>query len=58
VDPSLAQLHSTNYPDLLHLQRLNQTEKKKKITVKDFKENKKTVDDDRNILYNMFVKFK
>jgi hypothetical protein len=36
----------------------DKTEKKKKITVKDFKENKKTVDDDRNILYNMYVKFK
>ena len=36
----------------------DKTEKHKKITVKDFKENKKTVDDDRNILYNMYVKFK
>ena len=26
--------------------------------MKDFKENKKTVDDDRNILYNIYVKFK
>ena len=36
----------------------DKTEKHKKITVKDFKENKKTVDDDRNILYNIYVKFK
>ena len=34
------------------------TEKTKKITVKDFKENKKTVDDDKNILYNVYVKYK
>ena len=30
----------------------------KKITVKDFKENKKTVDDDRNVLYNVYIKYK
>ena len=36
----------------------DKTEKRKKITVKDFKENKKTVDDDRNVLYNIYVKFK
>ena len=34
------------------------TEKTKKITVKDFKENKKTVDDDINVLYNIYVKYK
>ena len=34
------------------------TEKTKKITVKDFKENKKTVDDDRNVLYNVYIKYK
>jgi len=34
------------------------TEKTKKITVKDFKENKKIVDDDRNVLYNIYVKIK
>ena len=27
-------------------------------TLKDFKENKKTVDDDRNTLYNIYIKFK
>ena len=30
----------------------------KKITAKDFKENKKTVDSDQNILYNIYVNFK
>ncbi len=30
----------------------------KKNTVKDFKEKKKTVDDDRYVLYNIYVKFK
>ena len=34
------------------------TEKTKKITIKDFKENKKTVDDDRNVLYNIYIKYK
>ena len=34
------------------------TEKTKKITVKDFKENKKTVDNDMNILYSVYVKYK
>ena len=34
------------------------TEKTKKITVKDFKENKKTVDDDSNVLYNIYIKYK
>ena len=34
------------------------TEKKKKITVKDFKENKKTVDNDSNVLYNIYIKYK
>ena len=33
-------------------------EKTKKITIKDFKENKKTVDDDRNVLYNIYIKLK
>ena len=33
-------------------------EKTKKITIKDFKENKKTVDDDRNVLYNIYIKYK
>ena len=32
--------------------------KPKKKTLKDFKENKKTVDDDRNTLYNIDLKFK
>jgi hypothetical protein len=32
--------------------------KPKKKTLKDFKENKKTIDDDVNILYNIYVKFK
>jgi hypothetical protein len=34
------------------------TEKTKKITVKDFKENKKTVDNYMNILYSVYVKYK
>ena len=38
--------------------RLTQPKKQKKITVKKFKENKKTVDDDKNILYNVYVKYK
>ena len=33
-------------------------QKSKKKTLKDFKENKKTVDDDRNTLYNIYIKFK
>ncbi len=28
------------------------------ISVKDFQENKKTVDDDRNVLYNVYIKIK
>jgi hypothetical protein len=38
--------------------KTDSTEKTKKITVKDFKENKKTVDDDSNILYNIYIKYK
>ena len=30
-------------------------QKSKKKTLKDFKENKKTVDDDRNTLYNIYI---
>ncbi len=33
-------------------------EKTKKITVKDFKENKKTIDDDSDVLYNIYIKYK
>ena len=34
----------------------NETNQKiKKITVKDFEANKKTVDDDKNILYNVYT---
>ena len=37
----------------------NETNQKiKKITAKDFKANKKTVDDDNNILYNVYIKYK
>ncbi len=32
--------------------------KNKKITVKDYNENKKTVDDDKNVFYNVYVKYK
>jgi hypothetical protein len=38
--------------------KTDSTEKTKKITVKDFKENKKTVDDDKNVLYNIYIKYK
>jgi hypothetical protein len=37
----------------------NETNQKiKKITVKDFKANQKNVDDDKNILYNVYIKYK
>ena len=37
----------------------NETNQKiKKITVKDFEANKKTIDDDNNILYNVYIKYK
>ena len=37
----------------------NETNQKiKKITAKDFKANKKTVADDNNILYNVYIKYK
>ena len=35
-----------------------QGEKLKKKTLKDFKENKKIIDDDKNILYNVYIKYK
>ena len=35
-----------------------QGEKLKKKTLKDFKENKKIIDDDKNILYNVYLKYK
>jgi hypothetical protein len=33
-------------------------ERKEKSTINDFKEIEKTVDDDRNVLYNLYVKYK
>ena len=37
----------------------NETNQKiKKITVKDFESNKKNIDDDKNILYNVYIKYK
>jgi hypothetical protein len=37
----------------------NETNQKiKKITVKDFEANKKNVDDDKNVLYNVYIKYK
>jgi hypothetical protein len=38
--------------------KTDSNKKTKKITVKDFKENKKTVDDDSNVLYNIYIKYK
>ena len=35
-----------------------QGEKLKQKTLKDFKENKKIIDDDKNILYNVYIKYK
>ena len=39
-------------------QTTTQGEKLKKKTLKDFKENKKIIDDDKNILYNVYLKYK
>jgi len=45
--------------DIDHQIKQNDTKQKtKKITVKDFKKNMKTVDDDRNVLYNIYLKYK
>ncbi len=37
---------------------MTQPKKTKKITVKYFKENKKIVDNDKNVLYNIYIKYK
>ena len=38
-----------------NINRNDSTEKTKKITVKCFKENKKIVDNDKNVLYNIYI---
>jgi hypothetical protein len=40
---------------IIYIEILNQPKKIKKITVQDFKENKKATDDDSNVLYNIFI---
>ena len=44
--------------DKIDYQKNETNQKRKKITVKDFESNKKTVDDDKNILYNVYIKYK
>jgi hypothetical protein len=43
---------------MLSNKQTTQGEKLKKKTLKDFKENKKIIDDDKNILYNVYLKYK